>query len=148
MLRAALRLLGFALMTSVFYGISSALLGYAAIYALNLYAPYPKRNEWAMHTVALSYFVPGVFFLSALALCMAWGATKSTSPRTLSAVALASGFAIALLETFEALPRNYAPWLGLLLPVFVVVATFVPLKILAARRREPAAMSNQRLERP
>ncbi len=148
MLRAALRLLAFALLTSVAYGICSALLGYLTIEVLDLHAPSPKSNEVAMHTVALGYFIPGVFLLSALGLYMAWGAATSVSSKTLAALAVTSGLTVAILESLEELPRAHALWLGFLLPVAVVVVTFVPLKILAARQRKSTATSNNRWRGP
>jgi hypothetical protein len=148
MLRTTLRIIGFALLTSVVFGTASALLGYAAIYALNLYAPYPKSSEWVTHTVALGYLIPGIFLLSAIALFMAWGSTKSTPSRSLFALAFASGLAVALLEIIEDIPRSFAPWLAFLLPVAVVLLIFAPLKIMAARRSDSSAMSNQRVWTP
>jgi hypothetical protein len=148
MLRAALRLLAFALLTAVVYAICSALLGYLTIDVLDLHAPSPKSNEMAIHTVALGYFIPGVFFLSALGLLMAWGAATAASSKTLAALAIVSGLVVATLESLEDLPRSHALWLGFLLPVVVVVVTFVPLKILAARQRRSAATSNNRWRGP
>ena len=124
------------------------MLGYVAIRVLHLHAPSPPRNEWAIHVAALAYLIPGVFLLTALGSYMAWGATTSASSRALAMVAVGAGFVVALVETLEDIPRSHAPWLAFLLPVFVVIVTFVPLKIMAASPKQSAAMSNQRLERP
>jgi len=135
MLRTALRLFAFALVTSLIYGIASALLNYWAICVLNLHAPAPIWNEWAMYKAALGYFVPGVLLLGTLGLCMAWRDGSSASSKTLAAVAITSGLIIALLEALEALPRNHLEWLAFLLPVAVVLVPFVLLKIGSARHQ-------------
>ncbi len=148
MLRIISRIIGFALLTSVAFGAASYFLGYTAIYWLNLYAPLSKHSEWTTHIAVLGVESAGVFALSGLALLMAWGTTKSTPSRSLIAVSLLSALAIAILEVIEDIPRSFAPWLSLLLPVAVVVLVFALLKIMAVRRNGSRAMSNQRLERP
>ena len=148
MLRTTLRIITFSLATSLVFCVASVVLGYLAIVELDLYAPNPIRSEWASHMAVLGFEAVTVFVLSAIALGMAWDATKSTPRRPLVGLACASGVGIAILQIVEDIPRKFAPWLAFLLPVIVVITIFATLKRMAVRRSNATAMSTQHLERP
>ena len=124
MLRALLRLTLGAFVMAILFTIATLALGYLSIDILNLHAPMSKRNEMAVLEAGLLSTAPIIFGLTLLGMLLAWSDARSLAVSRILLLVAGCSVILALLFTLEDIPRNQASWLGLMLPVVVVVVCY------------------------
>jgi hypothetical protein len=139
MLRSIVRLVGIAAVTAAVFLVADLALGYLVIQLLHLHRPYPDRSELFVLVIALQVTVPLVFGLALLGLMLARSAAQRLGTRRLLNIAALTGVTCSVAFTLEGLPREWGPWLTLLLPVLVVVVPLSLTQRAAARLRAGSA---------
>ena len=124
MLRALLRLTLGAFVMAILFTIATLALGHLSIDILNLHAPMPARNEIAVLEAGLLSTAPLIFGLTLLGMLLAWSDACSLPMSRILLLVTGCSVLLAFLCTLEDIPRNQASWLGLLLPVAVVVVSY------------------------
>jgi uncharacterized BrkB/YihY/UPF0761 family membrane protein len=124
MLRALLRLTLGAFVMAILFTIATLALGYLSIDILNLHAPMPTWNEMAVLEAGLLSTAPIIFGLTLLGMLLAWSDARSLAVSRILLLVAGCSVILALLFTLEDIPRNQASWLGLMLPVVVVVVCY------------------------
>jgi hypothetical protein len=124
MLRALLRLTFGAFVMAILFTVATLALGHLSIDILNLHAPMPARNEIAVLETGLLSTAPIIFGLTLLGMLLAWDDARSLPTSRILLLAAGCSVILALIFTLEDIPRNQASWLGLMLPVVVVVVCY------------------------
>jgi hypothetical protein len=134
MIRALFRLTMVAILSTVFFALLSWAFGYLAIDVLKLHGTKFIRTELATLEVAVLMTAPIFLGLTMLGMLLAWRDARSLSVSRLSIPASVCPVILALIFTLEDIPRDWATWLGFLLPVGVVVVYYWAIRLL--RRSE------------
>ncbi len=135
MLRALLRLTLGAIVMAILFTIVTLAFGYLSIDVFKLHAPMPTRNEIAVLEVGLMSTAPMIFGLALLGMSLAWSDARSLPMSRLLILASECSVILAVLFTFEDIPRTQAPWVGLMLPVVVVVVCYWATRIFGKREK-------------
>ena len=136
MLRALLRLILGALILAILFTVATLALGYLSIDILHLHAPMQARNEMAVLEDGLLPTAPIIFGLTLLGMLLAWRDARALPMSQILLLVTVCSAILALLFTLEDIPRNQASWLGLMLPVVVVVVCYWATRLLGKRRNE------------
>ena len=135
-LRALLRLALGAFVMAILFTIATLALGFFSIDVLNLHAPMPTPEEIAVLEAGLISTAPMIWGLSLLGMLLAWSDARSLPWSRILLLAAACSVPLALLFTLEDIPRNHASWLGLMLPVVVVVVCYWATRLLGNREKQ------------
>ena len=136
MLRALLRLILGAFILAILFTVATLALGYLSIDILHLHAPMRARNEMAVLEAGLLPTAPIIFGLTLLGMLLAWRDARALPMSQILLLVAVCSAILALLFTLEDIPRNQASWLGLMLPVVVVVVCYWATRLLGKRRNE------------
>lgn len=121
MLRALLRLITVAILSTILFSILAMAFGYLSIDVLKWHGAKLVKSEVATLETGVLMTAPIFFGLALLGMLLAWRDARRLSASRLSILASACPVILAILFTLEDIPRNWADWLGFLLPVGVVV---------------------------
>jgi hypothetical protein len=135
MLRTLLRLILGAIVMAVLFTIITLLLGYLSIDILKLHAPMSARNEIAVLESGLMSTAPIIFGLTLLGMVLDWSDARSMSMSRILILAAECAVILAVIFTLEDIPRTQASWIGLMLPVVVVVVCYWATRILGKREK-------------
>ena len=130
MLRALFRLTAVAILSTAFFTLLSWTFGYLAIDVLKLHGTKLIKTELATLEVGMLMTAPIFFGLSLLGMLLAWRDARCLSWSRLSILASVCPVILALIFTLEDVPRDWASWLGFLLPVVVVVVYYWVIRLL------------------
>jgi hypothetical protein len=133
MLRALLRLITVAILSTILFSIFAMALGYLSIDVLKWHGTKLVRSELATVETGVLMTAPIFFGLALLGMLLAWRDARKLSVRRLSILMSACPAILAILFTIEDIPRNWADWLGFLLPVVVVVIHYWATRLLSGR---------------
>ena len=136
MLRALLRLTLGAFVMMILFTAVTLVLGHLSIDILNLHAPMPARNEIAVLEAGLLSTAPIIFGLTLLGMLLAWSDARSLPTSRILLLVAGCSVILALLFTLEDIPRNQASWLGLMLPVVVVVVCYWATRLFGKREKQ------------
>jgi|SRR5580658_5817653 hypothetical protein len=121
MLRALLRLITVAILSTILFSILAMAFGYVSIDVLKWHGTKLVKSEVATLETGVLMTAPIFFGLALLGMLLAWRDARRLSASRLSILVSACPVILAILFTLEDIPRNWADWLGFLLPVGVVV---------------------------
>ena len=133
MLRALLRLMTVAILSATFFSVLSMALGYLAIDVLMWHGVKLMKVDLASLKAGILMTAPIFFGLALLGMLLAWRDARNLSASRLSILAAVCPVILAILFTLEDIPRDWASWLGLLLPVVVVVVHYWATRFLGSR---------------
>jgi hypothetical protein len=133
--RALLRLTLGAIVMALLFTMATLALGYLSIDILKLHAPMPAKNEFAVLVAGLVTTAPIIFGLTLLGMLLAWSDARSLSMSRILLLAAGTSAMLAVLFTLEDIPRAQASWLGLMLPVVVVVVCYWATRLLGKREK-------------
>jgi hypothetical protein len=133
MLRALLRLITVAILSTVLFSILAMVLGYLSIDVLKWHGTKLVTSELATLETGILMTAPIFLGLALLGMLLAWRSARDLSASRLSILASACPVVLAILFTLEDIPRNWADWLGFLLPVGVVVVHYWATRLLGGR---------------
>jgi hypothetical protein len=133
MLRALLRLITVAILSTILFSILAMALGYLSIDVLKWHGTKLMKSELATLETGVLMTAPIFFGLALLGMLLAWRDARKLSAPRLSVLASACPAILAILFTLEDIPRNWADWLGFLLPVVVVVIHYWATRSLGGR---------------
>jgi hypothetical protein len=135
MLRALLRLILGAIVITILFTIVTLALGHLSIDVLKLHAPLPARNEIVVLEVGLMSTAPIIGGLTLLGMLLAWSDARSLPMSRILILAVGCSVVLALLFTLEDIPRTQASWMGLMLPVVVVVVCYWATRLFGKREK-------------
>ena len=136
MLRALLRLTLGAFVITILFTAATLALGHLSIDILNMHAPLPARNEIVVLEAGLLSTAPMICSLSLLGMLLAWSDARSLPMSRILLLAAGCSVILALLFTLEDIPRNHASWLGLMLPVVVVVVCYWATRLFGKHKQQ------------
>ena len=135
MLRTLLRLSLGAIVMTILFTIITLVLGHVSIDILKLHAPMPARNEIVVLETGLMSTAPIIFGLALLGMLLAWSDARSLPLSRILILEAECSVILAVLFTLEDIPRTQAPWIGLMLPVVVVVVCYWATRLFGKRER-------------
>jgi hypothetical protein len=133
MLRALLRLTTVAILSTILFSILAVVLGYLSIDVLKWHGTKFVKPELATLRTGVIMTAPIFFGLALLGMLLAWRDARNLSASRLAILASGCPVILAILFTLEDIPRNWADWLGFLLPVGVVVIHYWATRSLGVR---------------
>jgi hypothetical protein len=133
MLRALLRLTTVAILSTILFSILAVALGYLSIDVLKWHGTKFVKPELATLRTGVIMTAPIFFGLALLGMLLAWRDARNLSASRLAILASGCPVILAILFTLEDIPRNWADWLGFLLPVGVVVIHYWATRSLGVR---------------
>jgi hypothetical protein len=133
MLRALLRLTTVAILSTILFSILAVALGYLSIDVLKWHGTKFVKPELATLRTGIVMTAPIFFGLALLGMLLAWRDARNLSASRLAILASGCPVILAILFTLEDIPRNWADWLGFLLPVGVVVIHYWATRSLGVR---------------
>jgi hypothetical protein len=135
MLRTLLRVTLGAIVMAILFTIITLGLGYLSIDILKLHSPMPARKEIAVLETGLMSTAPIIFGLTLLGMVLAWSDARSLPMSRILILAAGCSVILAVLFTLEDIPRTQASWIGLMLPVVVVVVCYWATRLFGKREK-------------
>jgi protein-S-isoprenylcysteine O-methyltransferase Ste14 len=120
---------------AVLFTIITLALGYLSIDILKLHAPMSSRNEIAFLETGLMSTAPIIFGLTLLGMLLAWSDARRLPMTRILTLAAECSVILAVLFTLEDIPRTQASWIGLMLPVVVVVVCYWATRLFGKREK-------------